>query len=211
MKPTHNLYFRHATTLWLLVSCLLLASCVQKPAKVSESERKAQDSIVSSVSRLDSLVALQKRMEHEGNLLGSIVAYRELGKRVRDDSQFDDALRFHSEGLTQAEALGDTLEVVQALNNIGTDYRRMGVLDLAQDYHYRAWTICREYSDTSYTARKSRVVSLNGLGTSISRWAITSGPIVRYGWHSRAKGSSTARWDRPSTMPTSVLSSAIGG
>ena len=164
MKPTHNLYFRYATTLWLLVSCLLLASCVQKPVKVSEAERKAQDSIVSSVSRLDSLVALQKRMEHEGNLLGSIVAYRELGKRVRDDSQFDDALRFHSEGLTQAEALGDTLEVVQALNNIGTDYRRMGVLDLAQDYHYRAWTICREYSDTSYTARKSRVVSLNGLG-----------------------------------------------
>ena len=164
MKPTHNLYFRYATTLWFLISCLLLASCVQKPVKVSEAERKAQDSIVSSVSRLDSLVALQKRMEHEGNLLGSIVAYRELGKRVRDDSQFDDALRFHSEGLTQAEALGDTLEVVQALNNIGTDYRRMGVLDLAQDYHYRAWTICREYSDTSYTARKSRVVSLNGLG-----------------------------------------------
>lgn len=164
MKPTHNLYFRYATTLWLLVSCLLLASCVQKPVKVSEAERKAQDSIVSSVSRLDSLVALQKRMEHEGNLLGSIVAYRELGKRVRNDSQFDDALRFHSEGLTQAEALGDTLEVVQALNNIGTDYRRMGVLDMAQDYHYRAWTICREYSDTSYAARKSRVVSLNGLG-----------------------------------------------
>ena len=164
MKPTHNLYFRHATTLWFLFSCLLLASCVQKPVKVSEAERKAQDSIVSSISRLDSLVALQKRMEHEGNLLGSIVAYRELGKRVRNDSQFDDALRFHSEGLTQAEALGDTLEVVQALNNIGTDYRRMGVLDMAQDYHYRAWTICREYSDTSYTARKSRVVSLNGLG-----------------------------------------------
>ena len=162
--PTHNLYFRSATTLWFLVSCLLLASCVQKPVKVSEAERKAQDSIVSSISNLDSLVKLQKRMEHEGNLLGSIVAYRELGKRVRNDSQFDDALRFHSEGLTQAEALGDTLEVVQALNNIGTDYRRMGVLDLAQDYHYRAWTICREYSDTSYAARKSRVVSLNGLG-----------------------------------------------
>ena len=102
MMPTHNLYFRSATTLWFLVSCLLLASCVQKPVKVSEAERKAQDSIVSSISNLDSLVKLQKRMEHEGNLLGSIVAYRELGKRVRNDSQFDDALRFHSEGLTQA-------------------------------------------------------------------------------------------------------------
>ena len=51
-----------------------------------------------------------------------------------------------------------------ALNNIGTDYRRMGVLDLAQDYHYRAWMLCKECTDTSYVARKNRVVSLNGLG-----------------------------------------------
>ena len=83
---------------------------------------------------------------------------------MRNDSQFDDALRWHSEGLKQAEAIGDTLETVQALNNIGTDYRRMGVLDVAQDYHYRAYAICMESTDTSFTARKNKVVSLNGLG-----------------------------------------------
>ena len=84
---------------------------------------------------------IQKRMEREGNMLGSIIAYREMGKLMRNESRFDDALRMHSEGLKQAETLGDTLEVVQALNNIGTDYRRMGVLDMAQDYHYRAFNI----------------------------------------------------------------------
>lgn len=103
-------------------------------------------------------------MEKEGNILGSVIAYKEMGKLMRNDSQFDDALRWHSEGLKQAEAIGDTLETVQALNNIGTDYRRMGVLDVAQDYHYRAYAICMESTDTSFTARKNKVVSLNGLG-----------------------------------------------
>ncbi len=66
--------------------------------------------------------------------------------------------------MRQAEALGDTLEWVQALNNIGTDYRRMGVLDVAQEYHYRALKLSEECADTSSDARKNRVVSLNGLG-----------------------------------------------
>ena len=40
----------------------------------------------------------------------------------------------------------------------------MGVLDVAQEYHYSAWTLSEEYADTSFTAKKNRVVSLNGLG-----------------------------------------------
>lgn len=97
-------------------------------------------------------------------MLGSIVAYRAMGKELRNDSRFDEALKVHSEGLKQAETLGDTLEIVQALNNIGTVYRRMGLLDMAQDYHYRAFAISKESADTSFTAKKNRVVSLNGLG-----------------------------------------------
>ena len=154
------------TALWwnLMTICLLLVSCGQKPARISPAERKALNSTISSSHNIDTLSMMQKRMEKEGNMLGSIIAYRLMGKEMRDDSQFDNALRLHSEGLKQAEAIGDTLEMVQALNNIGTDYRRMGVLDLAQNYHYRAWTISKVCQDTSYDARKSRVVSLNGLG-----------------------------------------------
>jgi tetratricopeptide (TPR) repeat protein len=107
---------------------------------------------------------LQKRLEIEGNYLGSIVALREWGKALRNESRFEEALRIHSEGLRQARAIGDTIELVQAMNNIGTDYRRMGVLDAAQEYHYRAWTLSEECADTSFTARKNRMVSLNGLG-----------------------------------------------
>lgn len=155
----------HNTTVWwnLIIICVLLVSCGQKPVKISLAERKSLDSIISLSRNLDTLSMLQKRMESEGNMLGSVIAYKEMGKIMRNDSKFDDALRLHSEGLKQAEEIDDTLEMVQALNNIGTDYRRMGVLDLAQDYHYRAWTISKEWHDTSYDAKKNRVVSLNSL------------------------------------------------
>ena len=160
----HNLRLNAATVMWYIIMCLMLVSCGEKPVRISLAERKALDSIVSSSHNIDTISMIQKRMEREGNMLGSIIAYREMGKLMRNESRFDDALRMHSEGLKQAETLGDTLEIVQALNNIGTDYRRMGVLDMAQDYHYRAFNICKESTDSSYTAKKNRVVSLNGLG-----------------------------------------------
>lgn len=147
-----------------IMSFSLLVSCEKKCVTFTAEERKAADSVVKSVAGVDSLSLLQKRLEKKGDKLGSIVALREWGKLLRGESRFEEALSVHSKGQQQAEAIGDTLELVMALNNIGTDYRRMGVLDLAQDYHYRAWMLCKECTDTSYVARKNRVVSLNGLG-----------------------------------------------
>ena len=131
------LRLRHITVWWCFIICMLLVSCGKKAAKISHAERKTLD---------------------------SIIAYREKGNVLRKESRYDDALHAHSEGLRLAESIDDTLETVQALNNIGTDYRRMGMLDMAQNYHYRAYTICKETADTSYMAKKNRVVSLNGLG-----------------------------------------------
>lgn len=143
---------------------LLLVSCGKKPISFTPAERKTTDSIVRSTHGVDSLALLQKQMESEGNKLGSIVALREWGKALRNESRFEEALSVHSKGQQQTESVGDTLELVQALNNIGTDYRRMGVLDVAQEYHYNAWKLSEECTDTSFTAKKNRVVSLNGLG-----------------------------------------------
>ena len=114
----YNLRHSTATLVWYLIIYVMLVSCGQKPAKISLAERKAMDSIVSSSRNIDTLSMIQKRMEREGNMLGSIVAYRAMGKELRNDSRFDEALKVHSEGLKQAETLGDTLEIVQALNNI---------------------------------------------------------------------------------------------
>ena len=142
----------------------LLVSCGDQSASFTSADRRTADSVVLATHGTDSLAMLQKRLEIEGNYLGSIVALREWGKALRNESRFEEALRIHSEGLRQARAIGDTIELLQAMNNIGTDYRRMGVLDAAQEYHYRAWTLSEECADTSFTARKNRMVSLNGLG-----------------------------------------------
>lgn len=148
-----------------LVSALFLqTSCNKHVSALTAEEREMADSIVGTIHTTDSLGLLQKRMESEGNRLGSVVALREWGKALRNESRFDEALNVHHKGLKQAEAIGDTIEWVQALNNIGTDYRRMGLLDVAQEYHYRARTLSEECADTSFMARKNRVVSLNGLG-----------------------------------------------
>ena len=147
-----------------IVSVFLLISCGKKNTTFTADQRKAADSIASSVTDIDSLSLLQKRLETQGDKLGSVVTLREWGKALRNESRFEEALNIHSKGEQQAEAIGDTLEWVQALNNIGTDYRRMGLLDVALDYHYRAWMLCKECTDTSFIAKKNYVMSLNGLG-----------------------------------------------
>ncbi len=148
----------------LLLCLLLLASCGKKLAKLTPDERQTTDSIVGATYGIDSLARLQKRLESKGDRLGSIVALKMWGKMLRNESRFEEALNIHMRGLQQAEALNDTLEWVQALNNIGTDYRRMGIFDVAQEYHYQAWMISEACADTSFTAKKNRVISLNGLG-----------------------------------------------
>lgn len=94
----------------------------------------------------------------------SLATLRQQGKKERDASRYDEALRLHIRGLDMARAVGDSSEWIQALNNIATDYRRMGMLDVAQSYHYQALSLCDESADTTYQMRKNRVKALNGLG-----------------------------------------------
>ena len=152
--------------LWatLLLATFLLGACKGRQYKVSSEERRAVESIVYGVHDVDSLALLQKQLEVDGNRLGSIVALREWGKALREESRFEEALKVHGEALQKAEALGDTLELVQALNYIGTNYRRLGILDAAQEHHYRALKLCEQSRDTSFTWKKNYVKSLNGLG-----------------------------------------------
>lgn len=151
---------------FLLVGvCLLVSSCQRRDAiTFTPAERRAADSLVRTAHGIDSLIRLQAHLEREGDILGSIVALRVLGDKLRKESAFDDALTMHSEALRQAEAIQDTLEWVQALNDVGTDYRRMGILDIAQEYHYQAWSLCKVTTDTSFVAIKNQAKSLNGLG-----------------------------------------------
>ena len=146
---------------------IFLFSCHRKAA-VPDVERGQIDSVVYSVGDADSLARVMDSFISAGNLYGEMVAARELGKKLRNASQFYEAIDVHKRGLVAAEKLRDTVQIVQALNNIGTNYRRLAILDEASSYHYQALTYCDQYSGSrnpdDRTARKNRVVSLNGIG-----------------------------------------------
>ena len=108
----------------LILISFSIVSCKKEAISFTPGERDEVDKLVLSTHSVDSLILLQKKLESEGNKLGSIVALRELGKALRRESRFDEALSAHSEGLRQAEAIGDTLEWIQALNNTGMDTKQ---------------------------------------------------------------------------------------
>lgn len=127
--------------------------------------RKETDSLINANKNTDSLAVLLERFHASGNAYGEIAVCRELGRCYRNESRFGDALETHKRGLKIAEDCNDTIQIIQALNNIGTDFRRMGILEDASTFHYKALSFSDRFSDkTSETAIKNRVVSLNGIG-----------------------------------------------
>lgn len=153
-----------STSVVLFLWGILILSC-QHSGNYASQERKTIDSTLNTTRTTGSLDSLLKYYEKHGNLLGAMLVNKELGKRSRETARFNEAIRYHKKGLQLAMEIKDTLEAIQALNNIGTNFRRMGILDEASTFHYRALLLCEQYSDkNSFTTKKNRVVSLNGIG-----------------------------------------------
>lgn len=149
-----------------LTSAFLLICCTEKPCPT-----------VTDTALFDSLYAHERdtlRLQQVRDSLKAIGAKgeaalvhvdKQLGRLMRHNSLFLRALEYHREGLHLAEKRLDTVEIVRALNNIATNHRRMGFLYDAASAHFTALKLCDHYSDTaSFTARKNRVVAINGLG-----------------------------------------------
>ena len=84
---------------------------------------------------------------------------------MRNHSHFDSAIEQHNICIGLAKELKDTIQLIIAFNNQGTNFRRIGDLKEAADHHYAALSLYdKTTSDTSYIARKNRVRTLNGLG-----------------------------------------------
>ena len=155
---------------FLLFSLLLgfLVSCQHGNDTLSvysSTDRKLTDSMVWANRSIDSLEVLLDRFVVDENKLGIMIGQRELGKLYRENNRFDNAIEASLNGLKAARELEDTLEIIQALNNTGTNFRRIGALDEASSYHYEALEYCETYSDkTSPAAIKNRNVTLNGIG-----------------------------------------------
>lgn len=151
----------------LLLMGISLTACHERDDRinVTEKQRTTMDSTLRACRDTTALKVIIKKYKTGNNLLGEAMAYRYLGKAYRDNSNFSNALKTHETGLKKAKEISDTLEIIQALNNIGTNYRRLGLLDVACEYHIDAVKLSTNFSDKeSQTAKKNHVISLNGLG-----------------------------------------------
>lgn len=156
-------------TLFLATCAILVlffSACSTEPSpRRLAQQRDRADSIVGCVKGEQSLDSLVKEAEKSGDRMLEMRARRQLGRTYREDNFFMKAIECHQREMALGEQLHDTIAMAQALNNIGTNYRRMGILDEAINYHYRALHISEEFSyKDDRTARKNRVVSLNGIG-----------------------------------------------
>lgn len=151
---------------YILCILALLASCGEKTAPPYSALKKSEaDSTIRSIENIDSLTSLCSTYQNVGNKEGEMMVLKKLGRKLREQNRFAEALEKHKRGWELAKELRDTIEMVQALNNIGTNYRRMSVLNKAATYHYKALHLCDEMHDkTSRDALKNRVGSLNGIG-----------------------------------------------
>lgn len=153
--------------LTVIAICLISNSCSNESNsnRYSAKNHEEIDSVIKLYHTPDSLLMFATKCKHEGDQMGEVVALSKAGKAYRDNSDFTNAIKIHEKGLSKAEKLNDTIDIVRLLNELGTDYRRLSILDAASSYHYRALNYAMRYSEKdSYIAKKNRVTSLNGLG-----------------------------------------------
>ncbi len=149
-----------------MLAAFLFASCAQQKQRPDISEQRAKaDSVTQAVDDTTQLQALASSYRQRHDAVGEMMACKRLGKLLRENNNYQKAIDWHQREYILAKSLLDTIDMVQALNNIGTNFRRFGILDEASNYHYKALTLCNEYSDKEdRVAKKNKVTSLNGIG-----------------------------------------------
>ena len=140
-------------------------SCKDDTIKYSNKCDTEATAIADSVIDIETLKKYVEHYESLNEKKAALLVRQKLGSVLRNKSDFYTAVEIHSKCIADAEELSDTLQLIIALNNQGTNFRRIGDLEQASTNHYRALELC-DYTlnDTSFVARKNRVRTLNGLG-----------------------------------------------
>lgn len=158
---------RYPILLFLLA--VVLYGCREEQNKTyTQGEYRHADSILKNMRSVDTLRMFVNTFHASRDTRGEVMAMRELGKRLREESKFSEAIETHKNGLKLAESIKDTNNIIHILNQLGTSYRRIGIMDEAASYHYKALSFCDAYGDpTSDKTLKNRVTSLNGIGNAM--------------------------------------------
>lgn len=118
--------------------------------------------------RTNDTLEMKRRLsyyQNSGNKIGQQTMYRALGNEARNTSRFRAAIENHTAALQIGYEICDTIFITTVLNELGTDFRRIGALNEAAPYHYLSLQIAEEYRgrDTA-TITRNMASSCNGLG-----------------------------------------------
>ena len=152
---------------FFLWGTLIFFSCQHplSPSAAEESIRPTLDSIITNCYQIDTLLCLERQCVNEGYRRGEMLVKYTLGKRYRESAEFEMAITTHQEALYLAEELCDTIEIINTLNQVATNYRRIGSLDEASEALYRALSLYEHFQHKEDKRAKRYMVSvLNGIG-----------------------------------------------
>lgn len=148
---------------------LLMCQCTvhnnENANKVDEGSKKEYCNSLWSIRDIDSLLNILERFVEEKDVMSQMLIHKQIGVRQRESARLSDAINTHQKGLDMAIKLNDTVEIVQAMNNLGTNFRRIGAHDEASQYHYQALHMAEAWSGLhTQTGIKNRIMALNGIG-----------------------------------------------
>ena len=151
--------------LFILTALLIHCSSPEKQTEAVAEYRKELSDKLYKVRNEDSLQIFLRQYIKKKDDVGKMLCYKFIGLRHRENSRFSEAIKSHQQGLDLAIQMKDTVEIVQAMNNLGTNFRRIGAYGEASEYHFRALNYAETWSGLNTpTGTKNRVVSLNGIG-----------------------------------------------
>ena len=150
----------------VVVGLLLLVGCSDKKTVpiYNTPEYKQIERKLNAVADTTVLKHWLQVYRQSGNRMGESIVLRRLGRAYRVDNQFGRAILTHKQGLAVADSICDTMEIVNTLNEMGTNYRRLGAMYLATSSMTLGLGYCQQWSDTTAAAFKSQLKILNGLG-----------------------------------------------
>ena len=150
----------------MLIILTLITSCQRSDEKMSYvSHITHVEGIVAANDSIEALENLLAEYEAQCDDVGQMIVTRKLGEIHRESSNFMTALDYHEKALFLANELKDTANIINILNQLGTDLRRLGILDKAASRFYEALSFCEKYSNkNSAEIIIHKVISLNGIG-----------------------------------------------
>lgn len=161
-----NFRFYKKITFYAICIITFLYGCSPKQESVQVDNTKETYSTLlqKNAKNEDSLQMMLQEQIKAKNDVKTMLSYKYLGRNQRENANFTEAVKSHQHSLDLAKKLRDTIEIIESLNDLGTDFRRIGAMSEAADYHYEALRYADAFSDVLNSGRKARVMAINGIG-----------------------------------------------